>query len=135
MPAEDTRLKIIKHIHARGIFRTHSNICDGAFLKKQLTVFSCLLFSQKTLHCRCLTGFCIYINNYPTIFSIVAIQTQLKNGKQDISFFIHFHQEQSPMQVQVNMQSFRLISCAPHQSTADLLSLECFHPQSTGNGI
>ena len=47
MQAEDTHLKITKYIHFRGVFQTQLNISDQAFLKKQLTIFICLLFSQK----------------------------------------------------------------------------------------
>ena len=60
---------------------------------------------------------------------------QLQNGRHGTSFFTHLHREQGPLQVQVNMYSFRLTSYAPHQPTASLLSLEYFHPQSTANGI
>ena len=59
----------------------------------------------------------------------------MQNGRHDTSFFTHLHQKQSPLQVQVNMYTLRLTSHAPHQSTANLLSLEYFHLQSTGYGI
>ena len=36
-------------------------------------------------------------------FSLVAIQTQLQNGRHGTYFFIHLHREQSPLQVHVNM--------------------------------
>ena len=60
---------------------------------------------------------------------------QLQKGRHNTSFFTHLNQEQRPLQVQVNMYSFRLTSYAPHQSTANLLSLEYFHLQSAGDGI
>ena len=47
MQAENTRLKIIKYIHIRSVFKTQSSIYDGAFLQKQSTVFSRSLFSRK----------------------------------------------------------------------------------------
>ena len=40
MQAENTRLKIIKYIHIRSVFKTQSSIYDRAFLQKQSTVFS-----------------------------------------------------------------------------------------------
>ena len=40
MQTENTRLKINKYIHIRGVFRIQLNIYDGAFLEKQSTVFS-----------------------------------------------------------------------------------------------
>ena len=52
---------------------------------------------------------------------------QLQNGRHDTSFFTHLHREQSPLQVQENMYSFRLTVYAPQQCTANLLSLEYFH--------
>ena len=63
------------------------------------------------------------------------MQTQLPNGRHDISSSAHLYREQSPLPVQVNMYSFRLTTYAPHQATANLLSLEYFHLQSTGDGI
>ena len=48
MQAENTRLKITKYIHIRGVFKTQSNINDGALFQKQLTVISRQLFWQKS---------------------------------------------------------------------------------------
>ena len=57
---------------------------------------------------------------------------QLQKGRHNTSFFTHLNGEQRPLQVQLNMYSFRLTSYVPHQSTANLLSLVCFHLQSAG---
>ena len=42
--------------------------------------------------------------------SLCCNTEQLQNGRHCASFFTHLHREQSPLQVQVNMYSFRLIS-------------------------
>ena len=44
--------------HVRGVFKTPSNIYDGAFLRKQLTSFSSF---RKILHHRRFTGFKILL--------------------------------------------------------------------------
>ena len=67
-------------------------------------------------------------------FSFCCNTEQLQNGRHDTSFFAHLRQEQSPLQVQVNMYLFRLTSYAPQQSIANLLSLEYLHLQSIGDG-
>ena len=91
----------------------------------------------KTLYRRCSTGLsirlCTCITKLSTIFSLVSIKAQLQNGRHDTSFFKHLRQEQSSLQLEVNM-SFRLTSYALHKSTVKLLSLEYFYPQSTGDG-
>ena len=46
---------------------------------------------------------------------------QLQNGRHDTSFFTHLLREQSPLQAQVIMYSFRITPYALHQSTANLL--------------
>ena len=46
---------------SRGVFRTQANIYDGAFF---VNILNCLLFSQKKLHHRCLTGLYIALRKY-----------------------------------------------------------------------
>ena len=57
---------------------------------------------------------------------------QLQKGRNDTSFFTHLNREQSPLQVLVNMYSFRLTSYAPHQSTANLLPWSTFISNQPG---